>query len=115
MPGVELVGVHAHIGSQVFEASSFEQAAEVLGAFFAPLGLPELVVGGGLGVPYVNGESAPSQPEWADGHPSRVRRGGRRSAARIIGRARPFHCRHRRDHPLHRGHGQAPARASGPT
>ncbi len=65
LPGVELVGVHAHIGSQVFEASSFEQAAEVLGAFFAPLGLPELVVGGGLGVPYVNGESAPTQAEWA--------------------------------------------------
>ena len=65
LPGVELVGVHAHIGSQVFEASSFEQAAEVLGTFFAPLGLPELVVGGGLGVPYVNGESAPSQAEWA--------------------------------------------------
>jgi diaminopimelate decarboxylase len=66
MPGVELVGIHAHIGSQVFEASSFEQAAEVLGAFFAPLDLPELVVGGGLGVPYVNGESAPSQAAWAE-------------------------------------------------
>jgi diaminopimelate decarboxylase len=66
LPGVELVGVHAHIGSQVFEASSFEQAAEVLGAFFAPLDLPELVVGGGLGVPYINGETAPTQREWAD-------------------------------------------------
>ncbi len=66
LPSVELVGVHAHIGSQVFEATSFEQAAEVLGEFFAPLGLPELVVGGGLGVPYVNGERAPSQREWAD-------------------------------------------------
>jgi diaminopimelate decarboxylase len=65
LPGVELVGIHAHIGSQVFDASSFEQAAEVLGAFFAPLGLPELVVGGGLGVPYINGESAPTQTEWA--------------------------------------------------
>ncbi len=65
LPGVELVGVHAHIGSQVFDASSFEQAAEVLGAFFAPLGLPELVVGGGLGVPYVNGESAATMAEWA--------------------------------------------------
>jgi diaminopimelate decarboxylase len=65
MPGVELVGVHAHIGSQVFDVSSFEQAAEVLGRFFAPLGLMELVVGGGLGVPYVNGESAPTQAEWA--------------------------------------------------
>ena len=57
--------MHAHIGSQVFDVSSFEQAAEVLGRFFAPLGLPELVVGGGLGVPYVNGESAPTQAEWA--------------------------------------------------
>ena len=66
LPGVELAGVHAHIGSQVFEASSFERAAEVLGAFFAPLGLPELVVGGGLGVPYVNGETAPTQTEWAE-------------------------------------------------
>jgi diaminopimelate decarboxylase len=65
LPSVELVGVHAHIGSQVFDVSSFEQAAEVLGRFFAPLGLPELVVGGGLGVPYVNGETAPSQSEWA--------------------------------------------------
>ncbi len=65
LPAVELVGVHAHIGSQVFDASSFEQAAEVLGTFFAPLELPELVVGGGLGVPYVNGESAPTQADWA--------------------------------------------------
>jgi diaminopimelate decarboxylase len=65
LPSVELVGVHAHIGSQVFDVSSFEQAAEVLGRFFAPLRLPELVVGGGLGVPYVNGESAPTQAEWA--------------------------------------------------
>ena len=65
LPSVELMGVHAHIGSQVFDVSSFEQAAEVLGRFFAPLGLPELVVGGGLGVPYVNGETSPTQSEWA--------------------------------------------------
>jgi diaminopimelate decarboxylase len=65
LPGVELVGVHAHIGSQVFDVGHFEQAAEILGGFFAPLGLPELVVGGGLGVAYVNGERAPSQAEWA--------------------------------------------------
>lgn len=65
MPGVELVGLHAHIGSQVFDAANFEQAVEVLGRFFAPLGLDELVVGGGLGVAYVNGEAAPTQSEWA--------------------------------------------------
>ncbi len=65
MGGVELVGVHAHIGSQVFDAESFESAAEVLGGFAAPLGLPELVVGGGLGVAYVQGEHAPTISEWA--------------------------------------------------
>jgi diaminopimelate decarboxylase len=65
MAGVELVGVHAHIGSQVFDTESFELSAEVLGTFAAPLGLPELVVGGGLGVAYVNGERAPSIAEWA--------------------------------------------------
>jgi diaminopimelate decarboxylase len=83
MPGVELVGVHAHIGSQVFDASSFEQAAEVLGAFFAPLGLPELVVGGGLGVPYVNGEHAPSQREWAEATRTACAKAGVDPATRI--------------------------------
>lgn len=66
LPGVELVGVHAHIGSQVFDVGHFEQAARVLGEFAGPLGLPELVVGGGLGVAYLNEESAPTQKEWAD-------------------------------------------------
>jgi diaminopimelate decarboxylase len=83
MPAVELVGIHAHIGSQVFEASSFEQAAEVLGTFFAPLDLPELVVGGGLGVPYVNGESAPSQAAWAEATLGACARAGVSPATRI--------------------------------
>jgi diaminopimelate decarboxylase len=62
---VELVGVHAHIGSQIFELSSFERAVGVLADFFCPLDLEELCVGGGLGVPYVEGEKAPSIAEWA--------------------------------------------------
>jgi diaminopimelate decarboxylase len=60
----ELVGVHCHIGSNVFEASSFARAAEVMAEFFTPLGLPELTLGGGLGVAYVAGEEAPSLTEW---------------------------------------------------
>ncbi len=64
-PAVELVGIHAHIGSQVFLAESFSAAVEVLGRFANPLGLPELVVGGGLGVPYVEGEEAPTITQWA--------------------------------------------------
>ena len=83
MPSVELRGIHAHIGSQVFEASSFEQAAAVLGTFFAPLQLPELVVGGGLGVPYVNGESAPSQADWVEATLGACARAGVDPATRV--------------------------------
>ena len=64
-PHVELVGVHAHIGSQIFLLESFVAAIQVLASFFLPLDLPELVVGGGLGVPYVAGERAPTITEWA--------------------------------------------------
>jgi diaminopimelate decarboxylase len=66
MAGIELMGIHAHIGSQVFDVASFAKAAEVLAGFFAPLGLGELCVGGGLGVAYLNDEEAPSIRAWAD-------------------------------------------------
>jgi diaminopimelate decarboxylase len=62
---VELVGLHAHIGSQIFAVESFEKAMAILGEFFLPLGLPELCLGGGLGVAYVEGEVGPSITEWA--------------------------------------------------
>ena len=66
MKHVDLAGIHAHIGSQVFDVDSFAQASEILASFFVPLGLRELCVGGGLGVAYLNGEIAPSISEWAD-------------------------------------------------
>ena len=62
---VDLVGLHCHIGSNVFAAESFGRAAEVMAGFAAPLDLPELVLGGGLGVAYVEGEEAPTITEWA--------------------------------------------------
>jgi diaminopimelate decarboxylase len=62
---VDLVGIHAHIGSNIFLLASFAQAVEVLADFVRPLGLPELVLGGGLGVAYVEGEEAPTISEWA--------------------------------------------------
>jgi diaminopimelate decarboxylase len=61
---VELVGFHAHIGSQVFVASFFEQAVAALAPFVTRHGLPELSIGGGIGVAYVEGEHAPSITEW---------------------------------------------------
>jgi diaminopimelate decarboxylase len=73
---VDLVGLHAHIGSQVFDVEPFARAIDVLAAFAAPYDLPELSVGGGLGVPYVEGESAPTIGEWADAiHKACVRAG----------------------------------------
>jgi len=66
-PLVELVGMHAHVGSQVFEARFFELAVEVLAQFFADYDLPELSVGGGLGVAYVEGEEAPTIAQWGAG------------------------------------------------
>jgi diaminopimelate decarboxylase len=64
MDAVELVGLHAHIGSQVFVAGFFEQAIEALAPFVNEAGLPELSIGGGIGVAYVEGEEAPSITEW---------------------------------------------------
>lgn len=63
---MNLVGVHCHIGSNVFEASSFAKAAEVMADFAVPLDLPELVLGGGLGVAYVAGEEAPTITQWGN-------------------------------------------------
>jgi diaminopimelate decarboxylase len=64
-PNMELVGIHAHIGSQIFKLNSFGKAIEVLAPFVQEVGAPELCLGGGLGVAYVEGEEAPSITEWA--------------------------------------------------
>lgn len=61
---MELIGIHNHIGSQVFRVESFAEALSVVAEFSEPLGLSELSVGGGLGVAYVEGESAPSISAW---------------------------------------------------
>jgi len=62
---LDLVGVHAHIGSQIFDAEFFAKAVSVMASFVIPLDLEELSLGGGLGVAYVEGEHAPSISEWA--------------------------------------------------
>ncbi len=61
---MHLVGLHCHIGSNVFAASNFAKAAEVMANFAVPLDLPELILGGGLGVAYTVGEEAPSITQW---------------------------------------------------
>jgi len=80
---VEFVGIHAHLGSQVFALEPFAKAIDVLADFFAPLGLPELVVGGGLGVAYVNGEQAPTMAEWAESVRSACAKAGIDASVRV--------------------------------
>ncbi|MCY4629747.1 MAG: diaminopimelate decarboxylase [bacterium] len=63
---VDLRGIHAHIGSQVFRLDSFAGAVAVVAGFANPLGLDELSVGGGLGVAYVTGEEAPPIAAWGE-------------------------------------------------
>lgn len=57
-PGIDLQGLHCHIGSQIFDAEPFVEAAQIMVAFMADMihthGAPlhELNLGGGLGVRY---------------------------------------------------------------
>lgn len=64
IPGLRLHGVHAHIGSQIFEVDGFRESLAVLASFTRDDDFDELCVGGGLGVAYVQGESAPSISQW---------------------------------------------------
>lgn len=61
---LQLVGLHAHVGSQVFDVSSFAKAIDIIADFVRPMDVEELSIGGGLGVPYVEGETAPTITEW---------------------------------------------------
>jgi diaminopimelate decarboxylase len=65
-PASELAGIHAHIGSQVFRLDSFVEATRVIAGIAKRVGVEELSLGGGLGVAYVEGETAPTITEWAE-------------------------------------------------
>jgi diaminopimelate decarboxylase len=58
--GLDLVGVHAHIGSQIFELEPYRETVERLFAFAAQVGfeVKELSPGGGFGVRYTPGDGA---------------------------------------------------------
>ena len=64
-PAVELIGIHCHIGSNVFAVDNFADASQVMVDLFAKHDLDELTLGGGLGVAYTEDEHAPSIEEWA--------------------------------------------------
>jgi diaminopimelate decarboxylase len=65
---LELVGLHAHIGSQIFELEPYTKAIEVLAEFTRAVDLePELLnVGGGLGIAYLDSDDPPSIEDYVD-------------------------------------------------
>lgn len=61
---LDLVGLHMHIGSQVFSADNFAHAVEIVAPLARELDLAEFCVGGGLGVAYVEGEEGATISQW---------------------------------------------------
>jgi diaminopimelate decarboxylase len=61
--GLDLAGLHMHIGSQIFELEAYRKAIEVL----SELGeFPVYDLGGGLGVAYTAGDEPPSIASFVD-------------------------------------------------
>ncbi|MBD2450140.1 diaminopimelate decarboxylase [Nostoc sp. FACHB-152] len=68
-PSLNCVGLHAHIGSQIFELQPHQDLAAVMVQWFRDtakygLNLTELNIGGGLGVCYTESDDPPSIDEW---------------------------------------------------
>jgi diaminopimelate decarboxylase len=67
-PSLRLLGLHSHIGSQIFDSSGFEVAARRVLALHARIAadlgaeLPELDLGGGFGIAYTT-QDDPSEPK----------------------------------------------------
>ena len=72
LPSLELVGLHCHIGSQIFDTSGFRLAAHRMVGLLAEVRaehgveLPELNVGGGLGIAYTSEDAPLPVEEVAD-------------------------------------------------
>ena len=71
-PNVELVGLHCHIGSQIFALHSFREAVAVMVEFMARIRdaygvtIKELDLGGGLGVAYTAEDKPSSIEDFAE-------------------------------------------------
>jgi diaminopimelate decarboxylase len=67
VPALTLTGIHAHIGSQIFDVAAFRLAAHRMVAFLAEQGLdlPELDLGGGTGIAYTSADAPMPVEEFA--------------------------------------------------
>lgn len=69
---VMLIGLHCHIGSQIFDISPFVLAAEIMLDFYNKIyielgkALPQLNLGGGFGIRYKDGDAAVPYENYMD-------------------------------------------------
>jgi diaminopimelate decarboxylase len=72
LPSLRLVGLHSHIGSQIFDAAGFEVSAHRLVGLAAAirdehgLEVAELDLGGGMGIAYLDDEDPMTPADMAD-------------------------------------------------
>jgi diaminopimelate decarboxylase len=72
MPGLELVGLHVHLGSPVFDLEPYQETVRVVLAFAAEMGkkhdwrLAEFSPGGGFAVRYVEDQAPPTVAGYAE-------------------------------------------------
>jgi diaminopimelate decarboxylase len=82
--GLEVMGFHYHLGSQITEMEPYRKAAEVVLEFAARmkerhgLELREYSVGGGIAVPYTRDAATPSVAEYAETVVGAIQEGCRR-------------------------------------
>ena len=67
---ISCIGLHAHIGSQIFELQPHHDLAKVMMRWFQTasqygLSIEEIDIGGGLGIRYTESDDPPSIDEWA--------------------------------------------------
>ena len=115
-PACELLGLHSHIGSQIFDTSGFEVAARRVltlhARVSAELGveMPEMDLGGGFGIAYTTQDDPADPAQLATEltkiveHECRALRG---AGAAAVDRARPRHRRADGVHGLRGRHRQA--------
>ena len=73
-------GIHCHVGSQLLESDTHEQAAEIMVGLMKSIitetgaSVDELNIGGGLGVRYLSTHKPPSYDEFAEAITSRMKK-----------------------------------------
>lgn len=71
-PQVKIEGLHCHIGSQLLDAQTHEQAIDIMVGFLRQVAdttgwMPEILdIGGGLGIRYLEAQQPPTYDEFAE-------------------------------------------------